>query len=326
MNAQELWVRYKTYLCRIPAVGLSLDISRMRFDDGFFSRMTPAMEAAYSAMGALEGGAVANPDENRMVGHDWLRAPDLAPSKEIATEIRDVQAVVRQVTERVHAGEIKPEKSDRFTHLLSIGIGGSALGPMFVSDSPGDAARDPMRALFIDNTDPDGIARTSELLKDTLDKTLIVVMSKSGSTPETRKGKLSVAEAYRRQGLDFARHAIAVTGRSSRLDHQARSENWIASFPDVGLGRWPDERDVGRGTRAWVAPRHRHGRIAGRSGDHGRSDARPGNPQKSRRPPCPDVVPGDRRKRGEGHGRTSLQGSAPALQPISPAAHHGIVR
>jgi glucose-6-phosphate isomerase len=86
MNAHDLWVRYKTHLCRVPAVGLSLDITRMHIDDGFFTRMAPAMEKAYAAMDALEQGAIANPDENRMVGHYWLRAPELAPTAEISDE------------------------------------------------------------------------------------------------------------------------------------------------------------------------------------------------------------------------------------------------
>ena len=41
--------------------------------------MEPAIQRAYAAMDALEGGAIANPDEGRMVGHYWLRAPRKAP-------------------------------------------------------------------------------------------------------------------------------------------------------------------------------------------------------------------------------------------------------
>ncbi len=68
MTAASLWNRYKTHLCRIDSVGLTLDISRMTFDDGFFAKMDPAIQKAYAAMDALEKGAIANPDEDRMVG------------------------------------------------------------------------------------------------------------------------------------------------------------------------------------------------------------------------------------------------------------------
>ena len=49
--------------------------------------IAPKMEQAFAAMAALEMGAIANPDENRMVGHYWLRAPHLAPTPEITREI-----------------------------------------------------------------------------------------------------------------------------------------------------------------------------------------------------------------------------------------------
>ena len=98
-----LWQRYQKYLSRIPALGLTLDVSRMNFDDAFLDRMRPALEVAFAGMTALEAGAVANPDENRMVGHYWLRAPDLAPTREIAAEIRETVGYVKSFAAAVHA-------------------------------------------------------------------------------------------------------------------------------------------------------------------------------------------------------------------------------
>ncbi|WP_165231509.1 glucose-6-phosphate isomerase [Aquisphaera insulae] len=231
MNAGTLWDRYKAHLCRVPALKISLDISRMNFDDGFFSTMAPAIEKAYEAMDALEKGAIANPDEKRMVGHYWLRAPQLAPDAGITKEIEDTLAAIRSFAAKVHAGQVRPEKSATFTKVLSIGIGGSALGPMFVADALGDPVRDKLQPHFVDNTDPDGIARELKRIGGSLDETLVVVMSKSGSTPETRNGMLVVAEAYRAAGLDFAKHAVAVTGEGSKLDQQVQKEGWLARFP-----------------------------------------------------------------------------------------------
>ena len=51
-----------------------------------------------------------------------------------------------------------------------------------------------------------------------LARTLVVVISKSGSTKETRNGMLEAQTAYRAAGLDFARYAVAVTGFGSDLD------------------------------------------------------------------------------------------------------------
>src|ERR1700722_5387343 len=103
MEAAELWSRYKKYLCRVESIGLSLDISRMTFDDNFFTRMEPAIQKAYTAMDALEKGAIANPDENRMVGHYWLRAPQLAPKPELAKEIKDTLQSIKTFAADVHS-------------------------------------------------------------------------------------------------------------------------------------------------------------------------------------------------------------------------------
>ena len=116
-------------------------------------------------------------------------------------------------------------------HASVHGIGGSALGPMFVADALGDPASDKMRIDFIDNTDPDGIARALQRLKGKLPETLCVVASKSGGTPETRNGMLLVGDAYKAAGLDFPRHAIAITMPGSRMDQTASGEGWLARFP-----------------------------------------------------------------------------------------------
>jgi glucose-6-phosphate isomerase len=231
MDAANLWQRYQQNLCRVPELGLTLDISRMRFDDGFLNRMAAPMRQAFAAMDALERGAIANPDEKRMVGHYWLRAPERAPSPEIAAEIRKTIADIKEFAAAIHGGTIQPSSSVRFARVLSIGIGGSALGPMFVADALGCPTSDKMKIDFIDNTDPDGIARTLAGLRGRLGETLCVVASKSGGTPETRNGMLLVAEAYRQAGFEFPRHAVAITMPGSLMDKTATEQKWLARFP-----------------------------------------------------------------------------------------------
>ena len=232
MDPASLWQRYQTYLCRCPGVGLSLDISRMDFDDGFFDRMVAPIATAYDAMEALEKGAIANPDEERMVGHYWLRAPALAPQPELKKAIEDAVAQVKAFTRDVHEGKIGPPSGGGgwFTDLLVIGIGGSALGPQFVADAMA-TADDRMRVHFLDNTDPDGIARTLGSMAPRLKTALAVVISKSGATPETRNGMVEAEAAFAAAGLDFARHAVAVTGAGSKLDQHAEDQGWLARFP-----------------------------------------------------------------------------------------------
>jgi hypothetical protein len=81
MASSSLWQRFQRYFLEHRELGFSLDISRMKFPDDLFEKMRPQIEHAFAAMRELETGAIANPTENRMVGHYWLRKPALAPSR-----------------------------------------------------------------------------------------------------------------------------------------------------------------------------------------------------------------------------------------------------
>jgi len=218
----------------------------MNFPDDYFDTMEARMQKAFAAMNDLERGAVANPDENRMAGHYWLRNPALAPSAGIRQEIEAALLAVKDFARQVHAGTIRGERGP-FKNLLVIGIGGSALGPQFVANALSQPATDKLSAYFFDNTDPDGMDRVLSRLDGRLGETLCVVISKSGSTLETRNGMLEAGAAYQRAGLDFGRHAVAVTGVESKLDKFAADNHWLARFPmwDWIGGRTSETSDVG---------------------------------------------------------------------------------
>jgi glucose-6-phosphate isomerase len=223
------WSRFKAHLYHHAELGVSLDLSRMPFPDDFFATMEPQMQRAFAAMKQLEGGAIANPDEKRMVGHYWLRAPHLAPTAELTAEITTTLDAVKAFTARIHSGEIAGPKG-KFQNLLVIGIGGSALGPQLVNHALGNPRKDELSVTFFDNTDPDGIDYVLATLRNQLAKTLVVVISKSGGTAETRNGMLEAIAAYKAAGLDHAKHFVAVTGVGSKLDQTAQNEGWLARF------------------------------------------------------------------------------------------------
>ncbi|HTX67085.1 MAG TPA: glucose-6-phosphate isomerase [Opitutaceae bacterium] len=226
------WSRFKEFSFQFPRVGVAIDLSRLPFPPGYLEQMAGRMEHAFADMAALEKGAIANPDEKRMVGHYWLRAPKLAPTPEIAAAITATLAAIKTFARQVHRGEIAGP-AGRFRELLVIGIGGSALGPQFVGHALGrlKAGPDRMRVHFFDNTDPDGIDCVRKEIGSQLKRTLVVVISKSGSTPETRNGMLEAAAAFKTAGLDYPKHFVAVTGEGSKLDQTAKREGWLARFP-----------------------------------------------------------------------------------------------
>jgi len=230
MDSQRLWQNFKRDLIALPQLGIRVDYSRMGLTPGWLESMEEPLQQAFAAMEQLEGGAVANPDEGRQVGHYWLRAPQFAPEAAIATAIDATIDGVLDFAARVHSGEVAPVKATRFTDLLVVGIGGSALGPQFVADALG-SADDRMQVHFLDNTDPDGIDRTLGRLRSRLAQTMTLVISKSGGTPETRNGMLEARAAYEAQGLEFGRHAVAITGKESKLDRYAVEQGFIERFP-----------------------------------------------------------------------------------------------
>src|SRR6266566_8735638 len=143
MASSSLWQRFQQYFLRHDDLDFSIDISRVKFPDDFFDKMRPRIDKAFTAMRDLEAGGIANPDEKRMVGHYWLRKPALAPNAELRAEIENTNARIKAFAGDVHSGTIKNARGEKFQHLLSIGIGGSALGPQFIADALG-TAKDPL--------------------------------------------------------------------------------------------------------------------------------------------------------------------------------------
>lgn len=190
-------------ILRDNATGVVLDLSAAP------SWRVSGLDRALQAMDALEDGAVANADEGRRVGHYWLRAPDRCPDPALRAEIKESWRLISRLSRGGH------------TDILLCGIGGSALGPGLLANALCHHA-DPARLHLLDNTDPEGFARVMGGLD--AKKTLCVVISKSGGTVETRNAMLAAMAWYREHGEDFAAHAVAVTGRGSRLDALASGD------------------------------------------------------------------------------------------------------
>jgi len=229
-NLGHSWQKFRESMADIDSLGFSVDFSRIGLDADYLHKMEPAISKCYGQLKALEGGAIANPDENRQVGHYWLRAPELAPDAAIAKEINQALEAVQTFTKKVHAGQVCGAGGKPFKHLLLVGIGGSALGPRFLAEALGQT-NPPLQPHFIDNTDPDGIDRALAGLAGKLDQTLSIIVSKSGSTVETRNGLFEVKHAYEKANVPFAPHAVAITQAGSALDKQRSSEGWLGSFP-----------------------------------------------------------------------------------------------
>jgi glucose-6-phosphate isomerase len=246
MAERLTWNAFRDGVVRVPELDVTLDLSTMPISAEAEQGLAPEFDRAFAEMAQLEGGAVANPDEGRRVGHYWLRNPELAPEAELGEQIRRTVERVKDLGRDVLSGRLGNPRGEPFRDVLHVGIGGSALGPQLMAEAlagPGDRPS----IHFLDNTDPDGFRQMLERLGNELRQTLVVVVSKSGGTPETRNGLEEIRARMSELAMEPARHLVAVTGEGSKLDQMARQQGWVDVFPmwDWVGGRTSETSAVG---------------------------------------------------------------------------------
>ena len=206
-----------------------LDIHEADLPEVGLVDLIPKLERALVQMSQLEAGAISNPDEKRQVGHYWLRNASLAPDDKIRHDISSTISTLKSFAADILGGMTKNPQGESFTDLLVIGIGGSALGPQFVAEALDTG--NGLNIHFFDNTDPDGMDHVLSKISRVLPQTLVLVISKSGGTAETRNGMLEAQHAFEERGLDFSKQAVAITGEGSQLYNLAKLEGWLSIFP-----------------------------------------------------------------------------------------------
>ena len=124
------------------------------------------------------------------------------------------------------------ELRDRFTgagldHVVLCGMGGSSLAPEVICATHG------VELTVLDSSDPDYVRRA---LADRLERTVVVVSSKSGSTVETDSQKRAYEQAFRDAGREPADHLVVVTDPGSPLDESSREAGYtvVNADPEVG--------------------------------------------------------------------------------------------
>ena len=228
-NHEQLWERFCALLWHDEALGFWLDASRMALSPDLLTSLQPRFDDAFAAMAALEKGSIANPDEQRQVGHYWLRTPQLAPDPAITKELAQQHQAMAAFAHGVLEGAITTSTGQAFTDVVWIGIGGSGLGPLLIIHAlqqPGVG----LRFHFIDNVDPEGMGRTYGELGERIKTSLVIVVSKSGSTPEPHIGMMETRRCLEQLGGQWPEQAVAITVPGSKLDQQATSEGWLQRF------------------------------------------------------------------------------------------------
>ena len=200
--------------CTGEACGIYLDYARQKVTPKTMDLLVAVAQACRieAKRDAMFSGKVMNPTENRSVRHISLRA-----TRGHADSIEEAQNTLDKVLDfarAVRSGRVKGASGDAFTDVVSIGIGGSSLGPACVHEalySYYKEASDGRRLRFVANVDPLELDRALEGLRPA--STLVVVISKTFTTKETL---LNAALAKTWLGNRYATHLCAVTADSNK--------------------------------------------------------------------------------------------------------------
>ena len=220
--------RCRKYTITDAESGFELNFAGMNFTDADLEKMAPLFTKANAGIAAIEKGEIKNPDENRKVTHFTDRINYCSS---------DLYKAVEEFAAKVRSGEITGSTGRPFTAVAVNGIGGSALGPQllqFAINGPywnelsAEKRQNGLKIYFLDNTDSAEFADLCQVMDP--ETTLHLVVSKSGGTQETKNNMVAMERFYAARGLDFGRHAVAVTMPGSKLDKYAAEKKFLASF------------------------------------------------------------------------------------------------
>lgn len=238
---------------QIPmAAGLFYCYAAKQVDDAVLEQLRALADESNLAekFEELYNGAVINTGEKRLVLHQLTRSQlgkaVIADGTDKRIFYTEQQKKIAEFAGKVHRGEIVNEKGEKYTTVVQIGIGGSDLGPRAMYLALENWAKKNgcfrMEAKFISNVDPDDAAGILKTIDP--EKSIFILVSKSGTTLETLTNEAFVKDALRNKGLNVSKHMIAVTSETSPL---AKNSDYLAAFfmDDYIGGRYSSTSAVG---------------------------------------------------------------------------------
>jgi glucose-6-phosphate isomerase len=173
------------------------------------SKVKEAMEAMFS-------GEKINMTENRSVLHTALRnlsgTPVYSDGKDVMPDVLRVLAQMKDFCGRIHSGAWKGYTGKKIKYIVNIGIGGSDLGPVMVTEALRPYWKEGMQAYFVSNVDATHIVET--LKKVTPEETLFLIASKTFTTQETMTNAHSARDWFLKAAKDeahVAKHFAALS-------------------------------------------------------------------------------------------------------------------
>ncbi len=193
-----------------------VDYSKNRIDATAMQLLLELAEEVQlkSAITSYFEGETINQTEGRAVLHTALRAASdqhiMVDGVNVMPEVVEVKNKIKEFTESVISGARKGSTGKPFTDVVNIGIGGSDLGPVMVTEAL-EYYRNHLKVHFVSNVDGDHV---QEVIKDlNPETTLFVIVSKSFTTQETLANATTIRKWFLQHADEaaIAKHFVAVS-------------------------------------------------------------------------------------------------------------------
>jgi glucose-6-phosphate isomerase len=206
------------------------------------------LELAYEcqlqkAIKAMFTGELINETEGRSVLHTALRnfsgKPVFSEGKDVMPEVKKEWEHMRSFCQRIHKGDWKGYSGKKIKYIVNIGIGGSDLGPVMVTEALKPYWKKDIHPYFVSNID--GTDLTEVLKKITPDETLFLIASKTFTTQETMTNAHSARDWFLKSAKDkkaVAKHFVALSTNEKGVEEFGIDKENMFVFWDWVGGRY----------------------------------------------------------------------------------------
>ena len=195
------------------------------------------------AIEAMFNGEKINETENRSVLHIALRnfakEPVYSDGKDVMPEVRKVLRKMKKFSDNVHSGEHRGYTGKRIKYIVNIGIGGSDLGPLMVTEALKPYWVKGIETYFVSNVDGTHIAETLKKVKP--ERTLFLIASKTFTTQETMTNAHTARQWFLKKAKDekhIAKHFAALSTNETEVVKFGIDKKNMFEFWDWVGGRY----------------------------------------------------------------------------------------
>ena len=206
------------------------------------------LELAYEcelqkAIKSLFTGELINETEGRSVLHTALRnfsgKPVFSEGKDVMPEVKKEWEHMKNFCQKIHSGEWKGYSGKKIKYVVNIGIGGSDLGPVMVTEALKPYWKEGIQPYFVSNIDGTDLAEV--LKKITPDETLFLIASKTFTTQETMTNAHSARDWFLQTAIDeknVAKHFVALSTNEKGVEEFGIDKQNMFVFWDWVGGRY----------------------------------------------------------------------------------------